>query len=205
MMRARCVWAWVGLALSISACGDSSDSSANQGLGTGGCLTDAQICQFQKGVSTKADVQNALGNAQEYLGTDAAVYICQEVAGQQIIHNDQVIFSFDSNGRLQDVMVLRQGSGSTPPPTCSSNAASGSNGSGTGSCSSVPRPAPDSTSCQAVVFGTTTTTCTDQSGQKWSETCQGTTCSCSYNDQQACTCSVTSGGRGCCPGQPGAP
>jgi hypothetical protein len=81
-------------------------------------LSDQQICQFKKGVSTDTDVKNALGNAQMYLGTSWA-YVCQQVSGQQIVHNDLVVFDFDSMHVLEDVTVLRQGTGSSPPPDCS--------------------------------------------------------------------------------------
>ena len=113
----------VGLlaAFLFAACGSDDGGGGGgggPGLGTAGCLTDQQICQFKKGVSTQSDVKNALGNAQEYLGSNAAVYICQQIAGQQVIHNDQVIFDFDSSGHLSGVTVLRQGTGSTPPPNC---------------------------------------------------------------------------------------
>lgn len=202
----HCAWAGLVLALSFASCGGSDDSGGGgaQGLGMAGCLTDDQICQFQKGVSTKDDVKNALGNAQTYLGDSAAIYVCQQVAGMEIVHNDLVTFDFDSSGRLSDVTVLRQGTGSTPPPDCGSSSNNTSSG---GSCSSVPRPAPDSTTCQGIAFGgpLLSTTCTDQAGHKWTESCQGTSCNCSYDDAPACTCPVASGSRGCCPGMPGAP
>jgi len=81
-------------------------------------LSDSQICQFTVGVSTQADVKAALGNAQEYLGSTTWVYVCQQVAGMTVVHNDQIIFDFGSSGTLEDVTVLRQGTGSTPPPAC---------------------------------------------------------------------------------------
>jgi hypothetical protein len=73
------------------------------------------------GVSTQDDVRAGLGNAQTYLGDSTAIYVCQQITGQQIVHNDQVIFDFDSSGRLSDVSVLRQGTGATPPPDCDSD------------------------------------------------------------------------------------
>lgn len=205
-MRGRsCAWAGLVLVLPSASCGGSDDAGGGgQGLGTAGCLTDDQICQFQEGVSTQDDVRNALGNAQTYLGNSTAIYVCQQIVGQQIVHNDQVIFDFDSSGHLSDVMVLRQGTGATPAPDCRS---SNTGASGAGTCSNVPRPAPDSTTCQGIAFGgpIVSTTCTDQAGHKWTESCQGTSCNCSYDDAPACTCPVTSGSRGCCPGMPGAP
>ena len=92
------------------ACGGESSSP--------GCLSDAQICQFKKGTSTRADVQAKLGNAQMYLGNDAAIYVCQEVSGNAVVHNDLVSFNFDDKGVLEDIVVVRQGSGATPPPAC---------------------------------------------------------------------------------------
>jgi hypothetical protein len=95
---------WVG------ACGDGGQPP--------GCLTNAQICQFKKGTSTRAEVMMKLGNAQQYLGADVMIYTCQEVSGNAIVHNDLVSFSFDDRGVLEDVTVIRQGSGATPPPDC---------------------------------------------------------------------------------------
>ena len=108
------------LALASASCGGSDDAGGGggPGLGTAGCITNEQICQFKQGVSTEDDVRNALGNAQTYLGESTAIYVCQQIVGQQIVHNDQVIFDFDSSGKLSDVSVLRQGTGATPPPDC---------------------------------------------------------------------------------------
>jgi hypothetical protein len=110
-----------------TSCGSDS---GDVGLGTGGCLSDQQICQFKKGVSTETDVKNALGNAQMYVGP-SAIYVCQQISGQQIVHNDLVAFDFDSMQVLQDVTVLRQGTGATPPPDCSAMTA-GTGGQGAG-------------------------------------------------------------------------
>jgi hypothetical protein len=46
------------------------------------------------------------------------IYVCQQVSGSAVVHNDLVSFSFDDRGVLEDVTVLRQGSGATPPPDC---------------------------------------------------------------------------------------
>jgi hypothetical protein len=44
-------------------------------------------------------------------------------------------------------------------------------------------------------------TCTDQSGNTWSQTCHQGTCGCSYNDNTlTCMCTGPDGGAGCCPG-----
>jgi hypothetical protein len=95
-------------------CGSDSDD----GLGMGKCLSDADICQFELGVSTRDNVQKKLGNAQQYLGSDTWIFTCQQVNGTQIVHNDFVVFSFDAMGVLEDVSVARQGSAATPPPDC---------------------------------------------------------------------------------------
>jgi hypothetical protein len=113
LLKAR--WLLLLAACSLTACGD--DSGSTPGLG-GRCLSDMEICQFTKGVSTGKEIQSKLGNAQQYLGSESAVYVCQQISGQQIVHNDLVTFSFDDSGRLEDILVLRQGSGATPPPTC---------------------------------------------------------------------------------------
>ena len=84
----------------------------------GRCLSNEQICQFKKGTSTRAEVEMKLGKAQQYLGTEVAIYICQQVSGQSVVHNDLVSFSFDDKGVLEDVTVIRQGSGASPPPVC---------------------------------------------------------------------------------------
>jgi outer membrane protein assembly factor BamE (lipoprotein component of BamABCDE complex) len=99
-----------GVLLLIGSCGGDDAQ--------GSCLTNAQICQFKKGTSTKAEVMSKLGNAQQYLGTDVMIYVCQQVSGSSVVHNDIVSFSFDDKGVLEDVTVLRQGSGATPPPDC---------------------------------------------------------------------------------------
>jgi hypothetical protein len=84
----------------------------------GRCLSNEQICQFKKGTSTKAEVEMKLGKAQQYLGTEVVIYVCQQVSGQTIVHNDLVSFIFDERGVLEEVTVIRQGSGATPPPAC---------------------------------------------------------------------------------------
>jgi hypothetical protein len=104
------LWGLATIALLTAACGSDS--------GGPGCLTDAEICQFKRGVSAKADVEKKLGHAQQYLGTDVLVYVCQQVSGNSLVHNDIVAFEFDDQGLLAHVSVIRQGSGATPPPDC---------------------------------------------------------------------------------------
>jgi hypothetical protein len=186
----------------VVACG--SDDGA-VGLGTAGCLSDQQICQFKKGVSTKDDVQKALGNPQISLGSSAWSYVCQQISGQ-VIRNDQVIFDFNDSGVLSDVTVLRIGTSSPPAPDCEASGGAGGAPNNGSACSSVPRPAPDSTTCQNVTFGGSapvTTNCMDQSGNTWSGTCSGASCNCSYNSAATCSCMRQSGGPACCPGLPG--
>jgi hypothetical protein len=200
----------VGAALAVVGCG-SGGSGGGVGLGMGGCLTDQQICQFTPGVSTQNDVRKALGNAQGYEGT-SAIYICQEVSGSQIVHNDLIVFDFDMSGTLMDVMVERMGTGATPPPNCSGGQVVGSSGSSGGSsggsgsgCGSVTPPPPNSTSCQGVVNPATNmvveTVCTDQSGHMWGESCSSPqNCGCYYDSTPICTCSKASASAACCPG-----
>lgn len=102
--------------MGLAACG--SDDPGAVGLGTAGCLSDQQICQFKQGVSTKDEVQKALGNAQLYPSADTWIYVCQVIAGQGVAHNDMVTFDFDSSGVLSNVDVLRFGTAATPPPDC---------------------------------------------------------------------------------------
>jgi outer membrane protein assembly factor BamE (lipoprotein component of BamABCDE complex) len=108
-------------AMAIAACG--SDDGA-VGLGTAGCLSDQQICQFKKGVSTRADVQKALGNPQISLGASAWSYVCQQISGN-LIRNEQTIFDFDDSGVLSDVTTIRVGSSSAPGPDCSASGGAG--------------------------------------------------------------------------------
>src|SRR5262245_17623676 len=90
----RVSWVACAAVLAVaSGCGDD----AHAGL-FGGCLSDQQICQFQKDVSTKMDVMNALGNAQAYLISNTWAYYCQEVAGGVPIHNDITVFDFRDSG-----------------------------------------------------------------------------------------------------------
>lgn len=83
-----------------------------------GCITDAQLCQLKKGTSTKADVMATLGKAQMFIGPDDWLYVCQQISGGTIVHNDITSVTFDDKGVLEELEVLRQGSGATPPPDC---------------------------------------------------------------------------------------
>lgn len=113
--------AWSNLAyLVIGALFGLGCGSDGTSLNAGRCLTNAEICQFTRGVSTKQQVQAKLGNAQMYVGANAWAYTCQQISGQMVVHNDLVAFNFDEAGVLIDITVLRQGSGASEPPACSS-------------------------------------------------------------------------------------
>src|SRR5438552_1577210 len=100
MLRGVFGRASVAIALLVSACGSDSNDA---GLGTAGCLSDQQICEFKKGVSTETDVKNALGNAQVFVGPSTWIYACMQISGTQILHNDQTVFDFDDTQHLSDV------------------------------------------------------------------------------------------------------
>lgn len=112
-------------AAGVAGCGSDDDGAV--GFGTAGCVSDQQICQFKKSVSTKADVQKVLGNAQLYLTSNTWGYICQ-IVSSQVIRNDQTIFDFDDSDVLPDITFLRQGTGSTPPPDCWEGGSGGAGG-----------------------------------------------------------------------------
>jgi len=193
----------LGAVLSLPAFVACGSDSGTAGFGTGGCLSDQQICQFKDGVSTQAEVKTALGNAQMYVGSSAWMYVCQQVSGQQIIHNDLVVFDFDSSGRVSDVTVLRQGTGATPPPDCAAIGAGGQ--AANGACAGEPLPAPDSVACTGLSLGGAapiTTNCKDANGDTWSASCSGASCNCSYDGQSTCSCTKPASGAACCPGVP---
>jgi len=100
------------LFLTIASCGSDSP-------GYGRCLTDADVCQFQDGVSTKQQVSAALGKP--YLtqsisngGTtiEQWAYVC--MPDKDSIQ--QVQFVFDGNGVL--MAHLAQSTGNAPVVTC---------------------------------------------------------------------------------------
>jgi outer membrane protein assembly factor BamE (lipoprotein component of BamABCDE complex) len=194
--RASGVACIVALAVA-SACGDDDKKV---GLG-GSCLSNQQICQFPEGTS-QMDVQKALGNAQEFLDSRTWIYICQEIQGQQIVHNDLVSFDFDDSGRLTDVTALRMGAGATPPPDWPKCAMGTASSAPSGPCAGVPLPAPDSAVCRTITFGTgtpTKTDCMDQKGNDWSADCSTEgLCTCAYGGAYACQCTASAGA--CCPG-----
>jgi hypothetical protein len=190
------MWAACVVALgAASGCGDDGQP----GFGSG-CVSNEQICKVPEG-ATQMDVQRVLGPAQGYF-SDSWMYVCQQIVGQQIAHNDIISVDFDSAGRVRDISGFRMGANASPVPDWPSCATMSASSSG-GACASVPVPAPNTTVCQTVTVGGATqgmVNCTDQNGSKWSSFCSGTTCNCSYNDTYVCNCTPTAGKSQCCPG-----
>ncbi len=75
-------------------------------------------------------------------------------------------------------------------------------------CPGIPRPSGGERSCSgfgsaAGSSGTTTCTssCSDGAGNLWEADCAGSTCTCTFNGIDACTCPMTTSGcASCCPG-----
>jgi hypothetical protein len=72
-------------------------------------------------------------------------------------------------------------------------------------CGAIPYPTGGTTTCSAFGPGfdggpSNTVTCQDGSGNTWTSTCNGTTCSCGYNGQAYCSCTTDGGPTLCCPG-----
>ena len=116
-MRAiKLVLAATLLMTTIAACG-GSDGSAG-----GRCLTDADVCGFQVGVTTKQEVRAALGNPSVTQSiSDGAggtieqwAYLC--MPDSQSLQ--QVQFVFDGNGVLMARLAVSTGN-APPAPTCS--------------------------------------------------------------------------------------
>jgi outer membrane protein assembly factor BamE (lipoprotein component of BamABCDE complex) len=110
----------VGLAaalfVAVAGCGGSDDSTAG-----GRCLSEAEICQFTDGVSTKQQVQAALGKpfasqtvSNGGVSLEQWVYVC--MPDQQSVQ--QVQFIFDGNGVLMGHLAVSQGPNAPPAPTC---------------------------------------------------------------------------------------
>jgi hypothetical protein len=67
-------------------------------------------------------------------------------------------------------------------------------------CEGIPNPSPSLLRCAGAGDPSDFTgSCSDRYGNTWTTTCQGSTCSCEYNGQTACTCAYTVGSP-CCPG-----
>jgi hypothetical protein len=107
----------VALLVTLAACGGDGGSA------TGGrCLTDAEICQFTEGVSTKQQVQAALGNppiSQTVSSGDISIeqwiYFCMPDAQSF----QQVQFAFDgTTGTLFGRTAVSSGPNAPPAPVC---------------------------------------------------------------------------------------
>ena len=116
-----CGWKKIGvvaaLVVSLAACDDGDD----KGTFGGRCLTDAEICQFTDGVSTKQQVQAALGNpavrqtvSNDGISIEQWIYACMPDA-QSV---QQVQFVFDGNGVLFGHTAVSTGPNVPPAPTC---------------------------------------------------------------------------------------
>jgi hypothetical protein len=83
-------------------------------------------------------------------------------------------------------------------------------------CPNIPRPAAGgagacsggggASSGEDAGAPTCTTSCQDSKGNVWAANCTGTTCICTFNGGQACTCTMAGAGGGCtscCPGAQG--
>ena len=115
---------WVGrigmiaaLLVTVSSCDDGNE----QGTIGGRCLTEADVCQFTVNVSTKAQVQAALGKpyiSQTVSNGGASLeqwaYVCMPDA-QSV---QQVQFVFDGNGVLLMTLAASSGPNAPPAPTC---------------------------------------------------------------------------------------
>jgi outer membrane protein assembly factor BamE (lipoprotein component of BamABCDE complex) len=115
---------WVGrtglvamLLLTLAGCGDGDE----QGTISGRCFTEAEICQFTEGVSTKQQVRTALGSpfASQTVSNGGAsleqwVYVCMPDAQSA----QQVQFIFDGNGILMGRLAISSGPNAPPAPTC---------------------------------------------------------------------------------------
>jgi hypothetical protein len=104
--------------------------------------------------------------------------------------------------KLQDCV-----GGQPPPPPPNFDAG------GPGQCGGVVPPGPMSCAGGGSATGSSSggqpmcfSSCTDQNHNTWESKCLGTTCSCTYNGHEYCTCTVPGptclGARGCCPGTP---
>jgi outer membrane protein assembly factor BamE (lipoprotein component of BamABCDE complex) len=105
------------LVTTVASCGGGDGSAVG-----GRCLTDADVCQFQVGVSTKQQIRAALGNpfvTQSISdGSGGSIeqwaYIC--MPDQQSAQ--QVQFIFDANGVLMGRLAVSSGPNAPPAPTC---------------------------------------------------------------------------------------
>lgn len=106
------------LFVSLAACGDSDDKGGTIG---GRCITEAEYCQFTDGVTTKQQVQAAIGKpfATQSISSGGTsieqwVYICMPDA----MSAQQIQFVFDGNGVLMIHQAVSSGPNAPPAPTC---------------------------------------------------------------------------------------
>jgi outer membrane protein assembly factor BamE (lipoprotein component of BamABCDE complex) len=106
------------LFLTLGACGDGDEKGTIRKI----CFTEAEVCQFTEGVSTKQQVMAALGSpfATQTVSNGAAsleqwVYVCMPDAQSA----QQVQFIFDGNGVLMGRLAVSSGPNAPPAPTCS--------------------------------------------------------------------------------------
>jgi len=107
----------IALFVTLGGCGDGDD----KGMISKSCFTEAQICQFTEGVSTKEQVRAALGApfASQTVSNGGAsieqwVYVCMPDAQSA----QQVQFIFDGNGVLMGRLAISSGPNAPPAPTC---------------------------------------------------------------------------------------
>jgi len=108
------------LLMMIAGC--DGDDGGSTGV-PGRCLTDADVCQFVEGASTKQQVRAALGTpfATQSISNGAAgsieqwIYVCMPDAQSA----QQVQFIFDANGVLMGRLAISSGPNAPPAPTCS--------------------------------------------------------------------------------------
>jgi outer membrane protein assembly factor BamE (lipoprotein component of BamABCDE complex) len=104
------------LVTTIVSCGGNDGSAAG-----GRCLTDADVCGFQVGVTTKQQVRAALGSpfVTQTISDGAGgtieqwAYVCMPDAQSA----QQVQFIFDANGILMARLAISTGN-APPAPTC---------------------------------------------------------------------------------------
>lgn len=109
----------IALASLPAACGDGDDTNYDRGL----CLTDAQICSLQLGVTKQDDAIKAFGVPSDTsLGTSSttstASYVCVRLENNREAYSQGVSLSFDADELLTDVDVIRSGPHATPIPEC---------------------------------------------------------------------------------------
>ena len=100
--------------------------------------------------------------------------------------------------------------GSSTPPTSGGGPAGNSCAAPTAVCPAIPRPSlSGAMSCSGGGGGgpngvvTSSTSCQDSAGNVWQADCTGSTCTCTFNGGQSCSCTMTAPPgtcNSCCPG-----